>query len=288
MYLLLSLLISVSAASRRFSAFASSRSSRLICAIAPSANASRSATFLLRSIVVSASDLVYARSAGTRLGTSPDDYPKLAVKSVAEAFLMQDEDMQKYADMMKEIKDRTTAIAQMTIGMNPTNPTISRIESIGLQFRKIFELVAFSSLVANREKYSAIYADFSSHWEASKLIKNLRRINPDFCPEPVTEEICALPGVLRHLAPRASDYLTEQSLVTAHGRCGALMHSTNPFGTAIDYGFYHRSFQQWMQELMNLLNIHKVRLVGEQGFYLFHMREEGHNDVRFYRFDPQR
>jgi hypothetical protein len=80
--------------------------------------------------------------------------------------------------------------------------------------------------------------------------------------------------------------LTEDELVEAHGRCGALMHAANPFGSAIQYEYYEQKFLTWLTRVINLLNNHQVHLVGNIGFYLFHMKEEGHEEVRWYRFEP--
>jgi hypothetical protein len=92
---------------------------------------------------------------------------------------------------------------------------------------------------------------------------------------------------MHSLKERGPDYLTEDSLIEAHGRCGALMHSANPYGLPIDYAFYQKSFNIWLPKIMNLLNNHKVHLLGDTGFYLFHMKETGDDEVHWYRFDPR-
>jgi hypothetical protein len=38
--------------------------------------------------------------------------------------------------------------------------------------------------------------------------------------------------------------------------------------------------------MINLLNNHQIRLDNDPGFYLVHMKEEGHDEVRWYRFAP--
>ncbi len=197
---------------------------------------------------------------------------------------MQGTDIEKYAAIMKEIKLRTEVIMIYLRGQRDALYTATSLETVGLQFRKIFELIAFSSLAANRDLYSKAYGDFAKHWEAARLVKNLRRINPLFYPKPVVEVPADQPGVRHALKDRAHDYLTEDELVAAHGRCGSLMHAANPFGQPIDYGLFQRSFPEWMTKIINLLNNHQVHLVGDTGFYLFHMKEEGHEEVRWYRF----
>jgi hypothetical protein len=40
-----------------------------------------------------------------------------------------------------------------------------------------------------------------------------------------------------------------------------------------------------MTKTINLLNNQQVRLGGDTVFYLFHMKEKGHEQVRYYRFE---
>jgi len=194
--------------------------------------------------------------------------------------------IEKYAAIMKEIKSRTDVIDVFLSGRREAIYIPTTVETVGLQFRKIFELIAFASLAANRRKYSSIYADFSKHWEAAKLLKSLQRINPDFYPKPVVETKSDRPRVVHDLSDRDHDYLTQADLVEAHGRCGRLLHAANPFGRPIDYVFFQTSFPVWRARFMNLLNNHKVHLVGDTGFYLIHMHEEGKKgEVSWYRFE---
>jgi hypothetical protein len=198
---------------------------------------------------------------------------------------MESTDIEKYSAIMKEIKLRV-ALANIALATKPEDDRIPMvIESIGLQFRKVFELIAFATLAANRAQYSLVYGDFSKDWEAGKLLKNLQKINPNFYPKPVTEEQSDQPGVRSSLNDREQDYLTQADLIESHGRCGGLMHAANPFGEPIDYAFYLRSFHVWRNKIIKLLHVHRVHLVGDSGFYHFHMKEEGHDDVSYYRFE---
>jgi hypothetical protein len=188
---------------------------------------------------------------------------------------MEQTNIEKYAGVMTEIKLRTEVITLHLSGQLHSKYPASTIETIGLQFRKVFELIAFSSLAAHRELYSRVYSDFQKHWEAAKLLKNLRRMNSNFYPEPLIEVPSSIPGVKNDLRNRNHDYLTEGDLITAHGRCGSLLHAANPFGRGIDYNYYKQSFPEWLTKIINLLNCHKVHLPGDTDFYLFHMKEDG-------------
>jgi hypothetical protein len=189
-----------------------------------------------------------------------------------------------YAGLMKEIKTRTAVIDRQLRSAPHSEFSASVVEAIALQFRKIFELIAFASLAANKDRYSAVHSDFAKHWQAAKLMKQLRDVNPDFFPKPVVENPATTPGAVHSLDDRAHGYLTESDLIEAHGRCGRILHSANPFDAPIDYKYFADTVPVWRQKYVNLLNNHKVHLVGDTGFWLVHMQEVGHDDVSYYYF----
>jgi len=115
-------------------------------------------------------------------------------------------------------------------------------------------------------------------------VRTFDTINPDFYPKPVIEEKTAQPRVKPNLRPRDPDYLTEDELVQAHGRCSSLMHAANPYGPGIDYGFFDQRFPEWRAKVINLLNCHLLRVPGDTGLYLVHMQEEGKEGVTCYKF----
>lgn len=145
--------------------------------------------------------------------------------------------IRQYANVMVEIKRRSRVIENFISGKNAATYMPTTTETIGLQFRKIFELIAFASLAANRKLYAAAYTNFARHWEASKLIGNLRRLNPDFYPVPIIITPDPAPNVKSAFSRRTEGFLTAAQLIKAHGRCGALLHAANPFGKGIDYDF---------------------------------------------------
>jgi len=198
---------------------------------------------------------------------------------------MSERDIVKYCDVMEEIKLRMNVVDFYLSGKGSLyEPPM--IETVGLQFRKILELVAFASLVANQAEYSTAYTDFAKHWNAGDLIKNLERINSNFYPRPIVEVLPKAPSEIRRTEARPMDYLDKKKFVEIYGRCGVLMHAANPYGSSIDYGFFKQEIPKWRDQLINLLNCHEIRLVGELGYYIIHMHELGDDKVHFYRFQP--
>jgi hypothetical protein len=67
-------------------------------------------------------------------------------------------DIGKYCNQMEEIKLRTNVVNSFHYGQGSAMYPASTIECICLQIRRIFELIAFASLIANREAYTRVFA----------------------------------------------------------------------------------------------------------------------------------
>jgi hypothetical protein len=189
--------------------------------------------------------------------------------------------VRQYANVMTEIKRRSRVIDHFVSGKSAAIYMPTTAETIGLQFRKTFELIAFASLTANKKLYATAYANFSKHWEAAKLIGNLRRLNPDFYPVPIIVTPDPGPGIKSEFADRKEGFLTASQLITAHGRCGNLLHAANPFGKGIDYEFYYQSFVEWQTLVIGLLNFHKVQLPNEPYFWFIQMGDFSNDNVSY-------
>ena len=200
--------------------------------------------------------------------------------------VVQTADIDKYCGIMEEIKRRMSVIEFFLSGKGHALYIPPTVESVCLQVRKILELIAFGSLAANKDLYSATYTQFASHWHAGRLLRDLAKVNPDFYPKPVIEVDAADPRIRKKLENRQPDYLSKDDFVTAYDECGAVMHASNPYGTPIDYAEYQRKTLSWPQRIMNLLNCHQVQLVNDAGFWLIHMKEERDDKVHYYRFQP--
>src|SRR5260370_28719120 len=115
---------------------------------------------------------------------------------------MNPEAVRKYCTLMGEIKRRTTVAAALANGMTHVIYKATTIESIYLQYRKMLELIALGSLVANKDVFSKVYQDFAKYWNAELLVKDIERVNPDFYPRPIIQEPSSLPGIKAEWADR--------------------------------------------------------------------------------------
>lgn len=197
-----------------------------------------------------------------------------------------DVDGEKYCNLMEEVKLRVNVVNYFLSGQGHALYQPSTLESTCLQIRKILELVAFGSLVANKEAYTAAFTKISKAWNANDILVELGKVNPDFYPVPIVELPSGIPGVQMRHKKRVGDYLDETEFKEVYGRCGAMAHAANPYSKGIDYGYYARMLPVWRTRIMNLLNAHNIQLLGNPGIYLIHMTEHGDDRARFYKFQP--
>lgn len=199
---------------------------------------------------------------------------------------MQQQDIQKYCDLMEEIKHRTSVLTAFGSGSASALYKATTIESVYLQFRKILELIALGSLIANKNEFSKVYGDFSKCWNAHYLLRDIGRVNPDFYPRPIIEVLSKQPNVKMEWQDKKDGFLTKNDFLKLYEKCGGIMHAGNPYGSQVDYGYYERNIQSWLDKIISLLNSHTIKLVNSPNTYLIHMREDQDDKVHYYVFTP--
>lgn len=191
----------------------------------------------------------------------------------------------KYLKILDEIKRRASVIDAFMAGNTHAVFEATNIETVCLQFRKILELIAFASLIANVKEYSLQYDKFAKHWNPRLMLRDLERVNPDFYPRPIIQQPATESGIKMRWLDRPDDYLTKDRLVSIYEKCGALMHAENPYGSPTDYGFYKNNFLLWRKQIVNLLNAHTITLSGDSNLYLFQMASNNTYPT-YHKFGP--
>ena len=97
---------------------------------------------------------------------------------------------QLYRDHMIEVKRRIRAIDRILGAKKPRTLTAEfDNEFMWLQLRQIVELVAYSAIAADEERYAALRqeqdknADYRIDSKAAKVLKHLSQISPHFLPK---------------------------------------------------------------------------------------------------------
>ena len=145
-------------------------------------------------------------------------------------------------------------------------------EQMGLHIRKALEIIAFASLVANKDKYATVYRDFANHWNAKRLLTNLRAINSEFYPTPIDVENVE-PNALRFDILR-SGYLTQDEFIELYGYSSRALHEPNPFRRPSWKSRY--PMYQWIDRIIMLMRVHQIRLVDSSHYWIVKLASEEH------------
>ena len=191
----------------------------------------------------------------------------------------------KYCDLMREAKDRTYAVNRILNEKANLGFMRIHVEVVYLQFRKILELVAFGSLVANFELYSTSRESYARDWHATRIVDAIKKLNPDFYPEPVSQTPVTGEKYSTRFEKLELPYLTLDDFIELYDKCGGVLHSENPYGDFYRYDVLFKEAKTWGAKIRNLLNAHQVRLVGDEGFYLIQMGASGKKPSYTY-FEP--
>jgi len=137
--------------------------------------------------------------------------------------------------MMAEIKARSRLAKEVGEGRAGAFARPAKVEFVYLQFRKILELIAMGSLLANSKAFGQVQSKIQHYWNAKDLLKDIQGINPDFYPTPIIQKPSQRPGVKMDWLERPEDYLTKDRFMTLYHKCGGILHARNPFAPEQDY-----------------------------------------------------
>jgi hypothetical protein len=196
-------------------------------------------------------------------------------------------DIQKYCNYIDEAKQRLATIQQFTKG-SASISTLGRtdydIEFVAIQLRKTLELIAFSSLIANRKVYSDAYTNYSKQWNPKYMLKDLEKVNPNFYPRPV---YCTEPDErgVKHIEYIKDGFLTKDEFVFLYDKCGKALHALNPYSNANVVNL-QRSVDEWVQRIGALLLVHRVTLVGTDETWIVYLQYPLDNKVHAFASTP--
>ncbi|MCW3787260.1 hypothetical protein [Plebeiibacterium sediminum] len=174
-------------------------------------------------------------------------------------------EVNKYRKCLYDILKRTEVINHYIQGVKTTGYLGTDIELIALQFRKIIELIALSSLVANKKEYAAMRSKFREDWNARLIFQDLERVNPEFYPKPSKQiEKVNSEGVKYfEFEPIEAGYLSKKEAIKIYEKCGGVLHAENPFRESKDIMQLQKQFPFWIKKIMTLMNHHSIILANK-------------------------
>ncbi len=186
--------------------------------------------------------------------------------------------IREYSDLISQIKPRIAAVDLMLDGRKQLLPFRQAVESAALQLRMSMEVVAFASLIANKDAYARERAAFAKDRDAGDLIRRLQRLNPNFYPRPV--EPVRLPDGGMEIPDLKADFLKVTDFARTHETLAGWCHAPNPYAPPPDYPAARTRLLKIRDRLILLLNCHQVRLIDESEFWLVEMQTQHSEGIR--------
>ncbi len=194
-------------------------------------------------------------------------------------------DLSKYRDNLCEIKKRVEVIVDHLTDDSISIFSITDVEFLCLQFRKILELIALSSLVANKEEYSKQHDKFAKHYNARLILQDLERINVDFYPRPTKQNIKEIAGrKIFDLQPVTEGFLTKEEFFVVYEKCGSMLHAENPYGHKKNIQDIKLEFPVWLNKIIKLLNHHSITLIDDETMIIGLMQGEEDGQPSVFEF----
>ena len=182
-----------------------------------------------------------------------------------------------YCNGLEEVKTRLALIRSVLGGSLTAGSELFNYEIVAMHLRKTLEVVAFGSMTANREAYSAAHADFAKHWNAKRLLDKLFQLHPEFYPKPIYVAQDD-PGPPRHLHFDflTDGFLTQAEFVELYDLCSQVIHTRNPFAPSdiIDFRY---NVAQWCERIERLLSMHLMRLAGTPQVWIARLNDPSDN-----------
>jgi hypothetical protein len=196
----------------------------------------------------------------------------LDVKLPAQTTMPNDIDI--YCNCMERVRRHVHIADSVFAGKIDTRDRDLNAELIFLHFRKALEEIAFASVSANREKYSAARAGFATEWNARRMLGFVEKVNPNFYPIPLKPPHEIAPG--HKFFDRISDgFLTKDDFVTLYDGSSEVLHCRNPYAPGDPTINVKYSGDEWSRRIKLLLCWHFVQIVDVPGLWVIQVPDEG-------------
>ena len=172
---------------------------------------------------------------------------------------MPDSDVQLYVNSMARIRERINFIQTVNVNQINIPSTAFKGEFMFLQFRKVLEEIAFSTIAANMDAYSALHANFSVHWKAKAILEEVKKLNANFYPIPLQAPISAGHDHPFELVP--DGFMTPEEFVALYQVSSEVLHTRNPYKEGDPTIQAKYTVQEWVSRIQKLLALHRVQLL---------------------------
>jgi hypothetical protein len=183
-------------------------------------------------------------------------------------------DIEIYCACIERVRHHVSVADSVLAGNIDTGHNDLNAELIFLHLRKALEEIAFASLSANREKYSAARAGFATEWNARRMLGFIEKVNAAFYPIPLKEPQKLAPG-RKHFDRVEDGYLTKEDFILLYDGCAEVLHCRNPYAPGDPTINVNFTVEEWSRRIKLLLRWHFVRLVDTPGLWVIQIPNEG-------------
>lgn len=186
-----------------------------------------------------------------------------------------------YAALMTDAKQRIGLVRQLDEGSITTTRSEFDVELACLSLRRVLEVIAFSSLAANKAAYSRHHSDFGQHWKAEQILKKLEQLNPEFYPVPVV-------GLgTGHIEPLDVPHLTRSDFSTLYDLSSKILHTWNPYKPGPRVVDLIRPVKEWAELVWMLLSVHMIKVAESENRLIVQMHHPVDGQVHVFVAEPR-
>lgn len=137
------------------------------------------------------------------------------------------------------------------------------LESATLQLRKAMEAIAFAAIAPNKQMYAAFRKNASKpthlgdDWQADSIFLALKKVNPDFYPDPLLQETKAGPNAW-HFGKPLDGYMKIRDFEKLYKRLGKFLHADNPWGNDKGWVNFAKDIPNAIKDIRALLKKHRT------------------------------
>lgn len=144
-----------------------------------------------------------------------------------------------YFNQMIEVKWRLKAALRILGAKKPLTLNLDADnESAMLQVRKIVELITFSAIVADEQRYQRSreieaqsnqrdHGNYTLDWKAPDILQRLAKISPYFLPRPIGPLVTVEDGMAHFSEGKAK--INHDRLIEIYKATGGYLHISNPY-----------------------------------------------------------
>ena len=195
--------------------------------------------------------------------------------------------LNKYNHQLNEVRQRIDILYDFYKGRIVIDYEIILAENIAISFRKIVEHIMLLSLVTNVEEYSKQHKKFRDHWHAGRIANDIEKINPNFLPKPIKEELYDDETMKSGLKFRVQSegFLNKNDLLEIWNQSSIVLHARNPFNEQMEIEKFIINASSWVEKIIALLENHVCLPLGKVTMINGILKDVSYGKSKAYWFD---